>query len=193
MRNSFSNGSDRGFSVVELVFVAGIISVLMVGAIIVLPSLVKQSKADASTELALNTLRLARDRAIGERRNLEVVMTLPNRLQIVRDGVGGESNRTVADVYFEGAQEYTYFAGTGDTGDTFGLVNKPLAFGPTQGTLPTIMFTSEGTLIDASGDPVNGTIFLGRPGDRTSARAISVFGPTAAFRTWRWNGTAWTE
>ena len=35
------------------------------------------------------------------------------------------------------------------------------------------MFTSEGTFVDQNGDPVNGTVFLGRGIDPLSARAVS--------------------
>jgi type II secretory pathway pseudopilin PulG len=188
-----SKDRQEGYSLLEIIFVCAIVSVVMVGASIVMPTFLKQSKADAATALAMNALRLARDRAIGERRNLEVVLTTPNRITVVRDGISGESNATVTDVYLENGQQFTVFSGLPDTPDGFSLTNAPLAFGPTQGTQPTIMFTSEGTLIDGSGDPINGTVFLGRQGDRTSARAITIFGPTAAFRTWRWDGTKWVE
>ena len=55
------------------------------------------------------------------------------------------------------------------------------------------MFTSEGTFVDQQGDPLNGTLFLSVPGDPSSARAITMFGPTALIRAWRWNGQEWVE
>ena len=54
-------------------------------------------------------------------------------------------------------------------------------------------FSSEGTLIDASGDVLNGTVFLAIPDQPNSARAISIFGITALLRTWRWDGGRWVE
>ena len=73
---------------------------------------------------------------------------------------------TIMDVVLESDQRFMYFTGTGDTGDEFGLTNKPLAFGPIDGdAFRSVMFTSEGTLIDASGDPINGTVFLGTGAD----------------------------
>ena len=75
----------------------------------------------------------------------------------------------------------------------FGLTNVPLAFGTVIAPLPTIMFTSEGTLVDSSGDPVNGTVFLGTGIDKSSARAVTIFGTTALLRTWKWDGAKWAE
>jgi hypothetical protein len=40
---------------------------------------------------------------------------------------------------------------------------------------------------------VNGTVFVGKAGDELSARAITVFGPTALIREWRWDGRQWID
>jgi hypothetical protein len=40
---------------------------------------------------------------------------------------------------------------------------------------------------------MNGTLFLSVPGDPQSSRAISIFGPTALVRVWRWDGRQWVE
>jgi len=182
-----------GFSLVELIVITGIISVLLVSATVVMPGVVKQSRADSSAAVALNTLRLARERAIGDRRNMELVFIPVQHIQVVRQGIAGESNTTVLDVYLEDSQEFLHFSGMPDTPDLFGLTNSPRAFGSTSGTIPTIMFTSEGTLLDSSGDPINGTLFLGTQDDPSSARAITIFGATALLRLWRWDGRKWTE
>ena len=184
---------DAGFALVELTVTVGIVGVLMVGATVVMPSMLTGSRADSSTALVLNSLRLARDRAIGERRNMDLVLTTPNHFQIRREGISGEANAIVSDTYLGNGQEFTAFTGLSDTPDLFGLTNKPIAFGPTAGSPAAVMFTSEGTLVDSSGDTINGTIFLGIPGRKDSARAITIFGPTALLRVWRWDGMKWTE
>ncbi len=53
------------------------------------------------------------------------------------------------------------------------------------------MFTADGTLTDQSGNSVNGTVFLGQAGTPMTARALTVFGPTATLRSYRWNGSSW--
>jgi hypothetical protein len=47
--------------------------------------------------------------------------------------------------------------------------------------------------VDPSGDTINGTIFIGTTATLASARAITVFGPTALIRAWRWDGVKWSE
>jgi hypothetical protein len=79
-----------------------------------------------------------------------------------------------------------------DTPDRFGGADPPpaaIAFGASV----TRMFTSEGTLIDSNGDPINGTVFMSVPGTANSSRAITIFGITGLMRAWRWNGSAWVE
>jgi hypothetical protein len=55
------------------------------------------------------------------------------------------------------------------------------------------MFTADGTLADQTGTPVNGTVFLGQAGSPMTSRALTVFGPTATFRSYRWNGQSWSS
>jgi prepilin-type N-terminal cleavage/methylation domain-containing protein len=188
----------NGFTLVELIITVGVISVVMVGATAVMPGMLKASRADGSAMLVLNTLRLARDRAISERRNMQLIFTAPNHIQVAREEITVPATvpvttTVIMNVYLENGQKFLKFTELADTPDQFGLVNSPLAFGPTQGTAPTIMFTSEGTLMDPSGDSINGTVFIGTAGNVTSARAITIFGPTALVRVWRWDGRRWAE
>ena len=197
---------EAGFTLAELMIVVGITTVVMGMAVVVMPNMVKQSKSDASTEGLVSTLRLARDRAISERRNMDLVFTHPDKLKIVREEIvynaltgtwssspTGSTNPTLIDTTLEGGQKFTYLTATGDTQDGFGLTNKPLAFGSSPAATPTIMFTSEGTLVDTSGDPINGTIFLATGTDVLTARAVTIFGPTGLVKVWKWDGRRWVE
>ena len=118
--------SIAGFTLVELVITVGVISVVMVGATAVMPGMLTSSKSDGSAMLVLNTLRLARDRAIGERRNMELVFTAPNHIQVVREEIGGlATNPVIMDVYLENGQKFLKFTGLADTPDHFGLGQQP--------------------------------------------------------------------
>ena len=180
-----------GFTMVEMLTVLAIAGVLMAAAIMVMPGVLSQGRSDGGTAQALNALRLARDSAIDQRRNIEVHFLGKNHIQTVRDEIGlnfvAAGTTTLSDVYLE-SQQFTQFTGLGDTPDHFGA-SGPIAFG----TTPTYMFTSEGTFIDAMGDVLNGTIFLGTPGQTPTARAITIFGPTALLHVWKWSGSTWVD
>jgi Tfp pilus assembly protein FimT len=204
--NRTKRSSEAGFTLAELMIVVGVTTVVMGMAVVVMPNMVKQAKSDSATEGLVGTLRLARDRAIAERRNMDLVFTHPNQLKVVREEIiynsvtgtwssspTGTTNPTLIDTTLENNQKFVYLSATGDTLDGFGLTNKPLAFGTTPAATPTIMFTSEGTLVDAAGDPINGTIFLATGTDVLTARAVTIFGPTGLVKVWKWNGRAWAE
>jgi prepilin-type N-terminal cleavage/methylation domain-containing protein len=203
MKN-YIRSNAKGFSLIELIITVGLISTVMVGVAAVMPGMLKTAQADEASAVVVNTMRLARDRAIGERRNMDVIFVQPNRIKIVREEIvfdtttqtwgsssTGSTNTTIIDTYLSDNQRFQYFTGMSDTPDAFGTTNAPLAFGPTAGT--TVMFTSEGTLVDPTGDSINGTIFLGLGSDRSSARAITIFGTTALIRGWKWDGIKWIE
>ena len=187
MKSVFRSNA-AGFTLMEVLVSLGIIGVIAGAAIIVMPGFTKQSRADGTVAQALNSLRLARDRAIGERRNFEVRFLGTNHIQVARQEIPGPATTVVSDVYLENGLQFLQFYGLGDTPDAFGATG-PVAFGVT----PRQMFTSEGTFVDSLGDVLNGTVFLGTPGDKNTARAITVFGPTALLRVWRWNGSKWVE
>jgi hypothetical protein len=88
----------------------------------------------------------------------------------------------------ESRLKYYLMPGVPDTPDAFGNTTA-IAFGPSA----TRMFTSEGTFVDQSGDELNGTVFMGIQNEPESARAITIFGPTALVKTWNWNGRAWVN
>jgi hypothetical protein len=39
--------------------------------------------------------------------------------------------------------------------------------------------------------PVNGTVFVGIPGERNSARAVTVTGASGRAQAYRWTGIEW--
>ena len=48
------------------------------------------------------------------------------------------------------------------------------------------MFTTDGTLIDSGGTPINGTVFLSIQNQPESARAVTVLGSTGRVRGYKW-------
>ena len=180
--------SDAGFTLLELLITVAIIGTIAAIAVTVMPSVLTGMRSDSSVAQALNTIRIARDRAIAERRNIELSFISPNKVQIIREEIPGPATTVLSTTYLENSQEFKQFVGLPDTPDAFG-VSGPIAFGGS----PKIIFTSEGTLVDSVGDPLNGTVFLGMEGQKTTARAVTIFGPTALLRVWKWDGSKWTE
>ena len=145
----------------------------------------------------MDALRSARERAISQRRNVELrFIGLDARSDGSQDiGAGGVSYRNdhLRTVELENNMEFRVLSGVPNTPDGFSLTNATLDGAVAFGSSPTRMFTSEGTFVNQQGDFLNGTLFLAIPSDANSARAITIFGPTALIRAWRWNGREWVE
>ena len=137
----------------------------------------------------LETLRTAREVAISQRRNVQIRFLGHDTIQTAREEIPAANGTTVLrTVTLENRVQFALVTGVPDTPDAFGKASAT-AFGASL----TRSFTSEGTLIDANGDPLNGTVFMSTPSVANSARAITIFGTTGLMRSWRWNGAKWVE
>jgi prepilin-type N-terminal cleavage/methylation domain-containing protein len=179
---------SAGFTLIELLVVIAIIGVVAAIAILVMPGTVLGAKSDSALSRVAATLRTAREQAISQRRNVRVAFTNNNQIVVSRVNVPGPSTTVINTVFLEEGVTFQRYNGLPDTPDAFGS-GSAVSFG----TATTVAFTSEGSLVDQNGDPVNGTVLLGRYDDPSTARAVTIFGPTALVRQWRWNGTAWAK
>jgi type II secretion system protein H len=183
---------SSGFTLIELMIVLGIIGVMGAMAALMMPSTVRGVQADSGTARVAAALRTAREQAVSQRRNVRISFTNPNQIVVEREngtGTGTVTYSPIATAVLEDGVKFAVFSETPDTPDAFGHASA-LAFG----TATSRKFTSEGTFVDQNGDPLNGTIYLGRAQDGVaSARAVTIFGPTALIRQWRWDGAHWTN
>jgi hypothetical protein len=115
-----------------------------------------------------------------------VSFTAPNRVVVTRVEVPGPGTTVLTDVVLEQGMEYQLFSGIPDTPDAFGRT-AAVSFG----LAVNMAFTSEGSFVDQNGDPLNGSVFLGKRNQPETARAVTLFGPTAQIRNWRWSGSQW--
>jgi Tfp pilus assembly protein FimT len=190
-RTKFS--SAAGVTLLEVLITAAIVATMLAVTMLVLPGVIAAVKADSGSSQLLTLLRTAREQAVTERRNVEIRFIAPNRVEAWRQDINDDGVRTgetlVQQVLVGERMELQRFVDLPDTPDGFAAGTEPVVF---TGDSPWF-FTSEATLVDANGDVVNGTVFLGQPFTPLTARALTLFGPTALLREWQWNGRAWTE
>jgi prepilin-type N-terminal cleavage/methylation domain-containing protein len=178
--------TERGFTLIELMMVIAVLATLAGIAIGISPAFIRHAKAESSIAQAVDVFRSAREVSISQRRNVAVQFIGNDALRTVRMNIPGPGTTILRTIQLENRMRFQLTPGLPDTPDRFGNQN-PISFGPTN----TWMFTSEGTFVDANGEVLNGTLFLGVPNDINSARAITVFGATALIRVWSWNGREW--
>jgi prepilin-type N-terminal cleavage/methylation domain-containing protein len=196
--------AQRGFSLIELLVVIGLILVVSAMALIQMAPIMADSKMDSSVRQVMDQLRQGREYAVANRRFVKV--TFPTavvggvaRYQVVLTQMNtlttgaGATNPVLSTLIIQSPAQFAQLGGP-DTPDGYGngasIVFNSVSGGPVGGML----FESDGELVDGSTfQPINGTVFLGVPGKNTSARAITVLGTTGRIRGWKGTGTLWTQ
>ena len=200
--------AERGFSLIELLVVMGLILLVLGFTIINMTGATKSARADAAMDAVVNTLRQAREAAISKRRNVEVQFNGTNQIQLSLLTLPGEpAPNPIPPVYLNdnapGGSIYMLFPGLPDTPMNFGNSQAINLQQPGGGGAWTVMFTTSGAFVGTSqsaatlyqttnNDPVNASIFFGVNGQTITARAVTIFGATGRVRSYRWNGT-WQE
>lgn len=184
---------ERGFSMLEVMIIAGIISILAGVALGVSSTIVRMVRGESGVQQLDAFLKRHREAAIARRRDVEIRFIAPNQVQSAERSVpanpGDPIVATILETLtFEGGIEYQLIEGVPDTPNGFGNAT-PVSL---QGA-DVVMFSSEGAFINVPGDPINATISLGIDGDPLSATAVTIMGVAATVERWRWDGAAWTK
>jgi prepilin-type N-terminal cleavage/methylation domain-containing protein len=216
--SSIGNNRQRGYSMIEMVIVVGIIAILSAVAIMQTMGSTYGSRANSAMFAVISELRTARELALSKRRNVLVTFTQPNEIQLAVQTLPGETAATpIQPVYLNdntaGADIFALYPGVPDTPMGFGnssAITLTPAGGGTAGLA--VMFTTSGEFVGTTAgsgyntvgnsNPVNASIFLCAPngsnnacatGKPTSARAITIFGSTGRVRSYSWTGSSWQE
>ena len=179
---------EQGFSLVELLVVASLSAVLMAMAVVQISASRASMNSDNAMRLVMSELNRARDTAVAQRRLVEVSFPgATNEIRLTKIGIAPEPLTTVLRrTTMEGNVRFLLPAGTPDTTDGFGN-SSALTFGGNG----IRRFNSDGMLVDGTGAPINGTIFLAAPNDQFATRAITVLGSTGRVRAYRRLNTIW--
>ncbi|MGE0039568.1 MAG: Tfp pilus assembly protein FimT/FimU [Vicinamibacterales bacterium] len=179
---------ESGFTMPEMLIALAFFMILSGMALATVNAVVPAVRADGQVSRVLGSLQMARAVSISSRRDVEIRFdTGANTLTVARlDGGGAETELQV--LAFEYNVKFYQFGDMGDTPEGFGAGGS-VDFGNST----ELIFTSDGTLVDETGVPVNGTIFVAIEGKRETARAITVTGATARARFYKWSssGTGW--
>jgi len=179
---------EAGYSLIEIMIVVALIGIVSAMAVPVSSTFLVQRKADSAIVSALAAVTAARDRAVAERRNIQMTFLPPNKIQLSRVEVPSGVVTPVQDFTLDNGQIFLKFDAVPDTPDHFGAAT----YASFSGVMP-VMFTSDGSLLDSNGDLSNGSIFVGFANQPNTARAVTVFGVTGLTRAWKWRGSKWME
>lgn len=179
--------SQTGFSMLEALLVVVILLIVMGMALISTRGIQTNLRANAGLNQVVGLLRSARDTSISERRRVQLEFLGTNRIRLTRQELP-VGTTVISDVVVANNMQFMLTPGVPDTPDLFGNA-AAVSFGGT----PTMMFVSDGTFVDANGNPLNGSVFLGVPNQPEMARAVTIVGATGRVRGYRWVSGSWAQ
>ncbi len=176
-----------GFTVIEFCILAMLICILAGFGVLSINAIMPGMQANEAMYQTLSQLRRARNLAIAQRRSIQLRFVGEGQIQLIRnEWPTGTTDLGMVSLGNDG--KFMLFDGVPDTPDGFGSASS-VDFGDAA----TLEFRSDGTLVDETGDPVNGSVFLGVEHHPETARAVTVLGATGRICSYRWARTKWIK
>jgi prepilin-type N-terminal cleavage/methylation domain-containing protein len=185
--------SLRGFSLLEMMIVVAIGLTATAIGVMSLQPMFKQGHITEAYNTTLMAIRQARELAVSNQKTYTVSFNktaiLPNTVTITQ----ASTNTLIAtyplpmDTAFDNEPGIPTSGTTPPvTPDGFGVGALPIHFDIGIGAAATsIYFQPDGSGQDINGNINNGVLYIARPGDLYSSRAITVWGATGRIRGWR--------
>ena len=161
-----------------------IVMIAMSVASVGIQSALENNRLDVSYRRTLTQMRRARQAAVDGRRVHLLTFTAPRTIRI--DRIEADASLTlVEELDLEGDIEFTIESGVptdaAETPDRFGTADVTIDFnGGNQ-----VFFQPDGSAFDAAGQLSNGVIYLARPGELDTSRAVTLYGATGRIKGWR--------
>ena len=186
--------AQRGFSLLELMFVIAIVLIISGTALFQFVPVLKNARAENALQTTLAQVRNARGLAIDQRRKYRLSFLASRTIQL---------DQVVVDPVTK-IQSFLFVSTIDLPVDTqfIAIAGIPNAAGTTPDSLPTsgvaidfhvdygggggteLYFQPDGRVLDSANRLNNGVVYIARPGELMSSRAVSVLGATGRVKGW---------
>lgn len=184
---------ESGFSLIEALVVIAIILVLAAAAVVQIGPSLQAAKSNTALESTLGQLRMVHQEAIDKRRIFRVTFNLPRTIQIDQvtyDSTGSQVFTFVSSIDLPLETQFTVVSGvptaSGTTPDGLGTASAAVDFSLDYGGGGnSVFFQKDGRATDSAGRLNSGVVYIARPGDMYSSKAVTVLGATGRVKGWR--------
>ena len=186
-----TSSTNRGFSLLEMLVVVAIGFIMAGVTLMAVKPLLQVNHINSAYDTTLSVMRNYRNLSISQSKRYILTFTAPGTITVQYWGVGvpvSPAPVTVATFTLPNDVKFAVQAGfpaVGPDGFGTGLTNIDFDQGMGLGSQNYIMFMPDGSSQDTLGNYNSGVVYLTRPGELYSSRAVSVFGTTGRVRGWR--------
>jgi prepilin-type N-terminal cleavage/methylation domain-containing protein len=185
--------AQAGFSLVELMVVITVILILAAVAVVQIGPALQAAKVNTALETTLGQLRSVHQQAIDQRRIFRVTFSAPRTIQIDQvtyDSTGTQVFTPVSSIDLPVETQFTCVSGiprtSGSTPDGLGHGQTPIDFSLDYGGGgTTLFFQKDGRATDSAGRLNSGVVYIARPGELSTSKAVTVLGATGRVKGWR--------
>jgi prepilin-type N-terminal cleavage/methylation domain-containing protein len=188
----------RGFSLLEMMIVAAIIMMALGVSIIQIAPMMREAKANAALQTTLGEMRRAHEMAVDRRQVYRLTFTAPRNIQVDRVTIDPVTNarafvfQSRIDLPVE--TQFRIETGLPATPTTVpdGFGNGGIAIDFSRdfgGGGKEIFFQRDGRALDSANRLNSGVVYMCRPGELYSCKAVSLIGATGRSKGWRLNQT----
>jgi prepilin-type N-terminal cleavage/methylation domain-containing protein len=201
-KETMQSSGNRGFTLLEMIVTIAIGLIMAGVTFIALMPMFKENHVNAAYDTTLSVLRNYRNQSITQSKRYILTFTAPGTITVQYWGVGvpvSPAPVTVATFSLPPDIQFAVQGGLPSPGpDGFGTGGTAIDFdqGMGAGSQNYIMFMPDGSSQDTLGNYNSGVLYLSRPGELYSSRAVSVFGTTGRVRGWRLvnqTGPTWVQ
>ncbi len=183
-RDNRTHRSTRGFSLLEMMIVLSIILVVTGISFVSLPQLMAQIRVTNAFNTTLTAMRQAREKSIAERRIYTVTFTAPRTVTVTQAATATVMSTITLPQDISFAAQLGY-PNPGPDGFGAGLNAIDFDVNVAGGNGNPIYFYPDGSGRDLNGAVNNGVVYMARPGEIGSSRAISMWGTTGRLKGWQ--------
>jgi prepilin-type N-terminal cleavage/methylation domain-containing protein len=194
-----TKNSQSGFSLLEVVVVMAVMTVVLSFAVFATTNVMPNYTADSALNVVMGTFRTAKQTSIAQRRDVQVwidqAFSGPEQAQHINYqviAIAGDQPQPMVSVALPRGAQLVLEPGVPDTPMGFGNPSAVL-IGNVDGGPPIMMFRPSGAFTDANYALLNGTLFIGVPGQASTARAVAIMGGVASVVRFSWSGSEWVR
>ncbi|MGD0758386.1 MAG: hypothetical protein ABR921_05745 [Candidatus Sulfotelmatobacter sp.] len=192
---------NTGFSMMELVVTVAIVLTMAGVTFMALTPLLNASHVDAAYDTTFSVISNYRSLAITQTRRYILLFSAPGTITVQYwSGNASPVPTTVATYTLPTDMQFAVQAGFPNPGpESVSSGTEAVAFNPctaVESGQSCLIFFPDGSAQDDMGNYNSGVIYLTRPSDMYSSRAVSVIGPSGKIRGWRLynqSGNVWVQ